>query len=135
MTVLEFTAKHGVSKNNIYVQKGSGRLPDEAFESKNKRDLRINESWFVRRKDFQTKMYQNNYNMYYIISEHMNDTEISKYLSSKTGTTMHNWRAWLGQRFWSGGSNTITRYRISRMHWTFNKYARQLIRRTEWKKQ
>ena len=126
MRIPEFATKYEITPSAIYGR--MARFEDAIHKPLNSKVKHIDEAYFLRRKKFQTLIVQTNYSYYDILQPLVTDTFIAKYLVSKTSHSLHVWQTWLNQCMWRQVPESILDYRITKMHWTFNKYIKQLIK-------
>lgn len=120
-----FAEKHNTSKRSLYTMRCTGALPKNIFSKG--RGMTIDEEYFISRNKFKDKIYNENERRYYILSEHMTDLEIARYMSAKTNVSDVSWYLWIQEHLFILDRGGIMNFRVSKNHRLFHKYSRRLV--------
>lgn len=91
--------------------------------------IHINESYFVRRREFKRKVIDEAHDLYYWLNGVMKDSHLAEILSDYMGGTKNSWVTFLGTDLFERNSRGILNTKIGGYFWRFWRFARALFRR------
>lgn len=128
MRVLDFAQKYGVSEETIWVNKSTGRIPKEVFYKPINDSQHIDESYFLRRKNFKRKIQLQNQELYYWAIESIQFAKIAKAISSLYGCHVGSVVTYVNGNLFYIDDTSIMSTKVPDIAWMFNKYMRMLFR-------
>jgi len=127
--LVDFCAKHDISRTNVHVQNSLGRFDDRAIKSAGHGTYSyINEQYFVRRKQFKFYVWDTNHTMYYFLRTTMKNSDLARLLAEQTSMTATSWATWMSTTMWYTNDSSILDYKVSDNSWAFFREVRAIIR-------
>ena len=83
ITIQDFCERHDAFATTIYVRKTKGHINPSAFSLNCEGVVMISESFFIRRKAFQKKIWLESHDFYYFLTKHMNEADLCRMLHKK----------------------------------------------------
>jgi hypothetical protein len=130
MTVVDFCNKYGVATSSFYVSRRAGQFPKNVCYTKKGDDLLyVNEEYFLRRQKFKEDVIQFNQDLYYLLSEHMSDTNISRLVSVTGKVKLLSCNTFLSDGLWTIGRTSIMSTKVSNANWNMYRVGNWLLNR------
>ena len=125
MKIEEFCSKWGVSTEAIYMLEDCPAI----YTPLNSKVKYIDESFFIRRKNFARKVTMSNHNFYYFLNEHMKITNIAElvtmFFDKVEQATLQEY---LYSRMFQLDEKTILSYKITNSSWVLYRFSRAFMR-------
>ncbi len=129
MLVKLFCEKYKLSTGSIYVSVSNGVIPKSVFfRPFNSAYDHINESYFVRRKEFRRKVNLYNQDVYYYLIDFFSVQDIANVLFKLYGTPTTATRPLINERLFAVDRSSILSARVTMTEWALFKYGRLLER-------
>ena len=131
VTVKAFCQNHNLSKESVETNKSTGRFPKEIFKKEKGALTLIDENWYIRRKEFALKAKMATHDLYYLLEEHFNSSDIAKEICRQIGKDI-DYRSlvvYFKQGMFYGDTDTITDINLSRNRVAMYRYWWKIERR------
>ncbi|MDQ1264556.1 MAG: hypothetical protein QG559_1557 [Campylobacterota bacterium] len=128
LTINDFCYKYQISEEQLRTYYYRNK---KAFARKNK-VLMVNETFFVRRKNFQVKIWNEAFALYYFLKKKMDNSDISQLLTLiEVGKVIKNkadiWNAYLTKQVFKSLDSEVIFYEIGVPLWKFWRMAKWAV--------
>lgn len=129
ISVEDFGEKYEQDPNYIYVMRYNGVIPDEVLVKKSSRRSLVDESYFVRRKEFKKRIWNESHDNFYFLTKHLASFQLALLLHKVDPLVSRDtWNSFISVTLFSFGNDSIFSYKPSMLQWKFWRYSRWLIR-------
>ena len=123
-----FAKKYGVSLDNIHVYKSNHRYKNNGIKQLNSRKLLVDETYFIRRKEFRNKIKIMAQENYYFLTSSISSFQLAKLLSKYTGANIQSWVTFMHISLFAVDDTSILYMNSFKKLWQFFRLTRALIR-------
>ncbi len=125
--IATFADKYDLTIDNVYVQKS--KVSPLAFRKSARDRTQVDETHFLRRKNFKKKVWLESHDMYYFLARHLTDVDISRLLVSvDPSVNVTTWNIFLNRTLFMTDESSIMHMKVYGLSWKFYRYARWLVR-------
>lgn len=129
MNIQDFSKKYSLCEAAVYVSRGAGSLPEEAFYFDEKsKTTHIDEKYFLRRKEFNLRLQRFNQDVYYYLEEFFTVTHIAECVAKQYGVSKSGIAEYMNTRLFSIDGKSIIDNRIGKRERVFFRYGRAILR-------
>lgn len=129
MKVADFEKKHGLCRNNISVSIHQKNIPDIRVKVEGE-GFYIDETFFIRRKEFARKVQLFNHDMYYLLSNYKADLVIAKGCARHSGNydNFNSLNTFINKGLFKLPIKSIVNYKITGQMWLYFRYFTSIHR-------
>lgn len=124
-----FNEKYEVSKNNTSAFKAKNKTPG-VFIGKRK-DCKVNETYFLRRKAFINRVKLENQDNYYHLTEYLSCSSVARLLEVMGSGNENSYTSFLSRGVFTSKDTSILDTTVSKLTWEFWRLSRRLVKIVE----
>ena len=127
MTISQFEEKYEVCKNTVQSFLGQNTNTGYYIQRKGSYNL-IDENYFLRRKEFKKRIWLENHDSFFILTEKHSQFTLAGVLSEFLGSSKGSWNTWMDNGLFSLSTvdGSIVDTKVSENHWKFYRFCRAL---------
>ena len=118
-----YNVKHGHVLGNI----NKGLLPRSVTKTIGK-VLHVNKGYFIKRKNFRLKIWNENHQLYYFMMTSMDQMDIARLLGELGGAGHTAWDAFMRYSLFAPDTLNLVSCRVTEQQWIFNRHIKAIIR-------
>ncbi len=127
----DFIEKYNLNKNSFESMRARGYYPQNIFDkSGGRRNIKINENYFLKRKYQIKKIWSAACENYYILNENLSNYKLAKLLHEiDNSKSINSWTMFLHSDLFTRPSEKITKVSLTKGIYKFVRYSNWIIRR------